>query len=202
MITNEHQYKVTKGKIADLQKVLDTLASEQSNLPPLAIEATRKGFLLKIAAMTEELEEYDDLKAGRGEITFASIAELPIALIKKRIKLGLTQKELADKLGIKEQMVQRYESNQYESVGFRRLIDVSEALEIEIPLTSVRKISVSQYPPYSKNSLETGNSMTNMGEVSMQAKSDSIKSSCSVQYNFLNKPKDFVKIWATLSMVK
>lgn len=137
MITNEHQYKVTKGKIADLQKVLDTLAAEQQDLTPLAVEATRKGFLLKIAAMTQELEEYDELKAGRGEITFASIAELPIALIKKRIKLGLTQKELADKLGIKEQMVQRYESNQYESVGFSRLIEVSEALEIEIPLTSV-----------------------------------------------------------------
>jgi HTH-type transcriptional regulator / antitoxin HipB len=137
MITNEHQYKVTKGKIADLQKVLNTLASEQQNLPPLVIEATRKGFLLKIAAMTQELEEYDELKAGRREITFASITELPIALIKKRIKLGLTQKELADKLGIKEQMVQRYESNQYESVGFSRLIEVSEALEIEIPLTSV-----------------------------------------------------------------
>jgi HTH-type transcriptional regulator / antitoxin HipB len=137
MITNEHQYKVTKGKIADLQKVLDTLAAEQQDLTPLAVEATRKGFLLKIAAMTQELEEYDELKAGRREITFASIAELPIALIKKRIKLGLTQKELADKLGIKEQMVQRYESNQYESVGFSRLIEVSEALEIEIPLTSV-----------------------------------------------------------------
>jgi HTH-type transcriptional regulator / antitoxin HipB len=137
MITNEHQYKITKGKIDDLQRVLDTLSTEQPNLPPIAIEATRKGFSLKIAEMTKELEEYDDLKAGRGEITIGSIAELPIALIKKRIKLGLTQKELADRLGIKEQMVQRYESNQYESVGFSRLIEVSKALEVEIPLTSV-----------------------------------------------------------------
>jgi HTH-type transcriptional regulator/antitoxin HigA len=137
MITNEHQYKVTKGKIDDLQRVLDTLNAEQQNLPAIAIEASRKGFSLKIAEMTKELEEYDELKAGRGEITIASIAELPIALIKKRIKLGLTQKELADKLGIKEQMVQRYESNHYESVGFSRLIEVSKALEVEIPLISV-----------------------------------------------------------------
>jgi HTH-type transcriptional regulator / antitoxin HipB len=137
MITNEHQYKVTKGKIADLQKVLDTLVSEQQHLPPLALEATRKGFSLKISEMSQELAEYNDLKTGRGEITFGSIAELPIALIKKRIKLGLTQKELADRLGIKEQMIQRYESSQYESVGFSRLIEVSKALEIEIPLTSV-----------------------------------------------------------------
>ena len=49
MISNEHQYKVTKGKIDDLQRVLDTLDAEQADLPPLMIEATRKGFLLKIS---------------------------------------------------------------------------------------------------------------------------------------------------------
>ena len=63
MISNEHQYKVTKGKIDDLQRVLDTLDAEQADLPPLMIEATRKGFLLKIAEMTKKLAEYDELKS-------------------------------------------------------------------------------------------------------------------------------------------
>jgi ribosome-binding protein aMBF1 (putative translation factor) len=36
--------------------------------------------------------------------------------IQKRISLGMTQKELAAKLGIKEQMVQRYEASGYESI--------------------------------------------------------------------------------------
>jgi HTH-type transcriptional regulator / antitoxin HipB len=138
MISNEHQYKVTKGKIDDLQRVLDTLDAEQSSSPPLAIKATRKGFLLKIAEMTKELADYDELKSGKGDISIGSISDLPIALIKKRIKLGMTQKELAEKLGIKEQMIQRYESSQYESAGFGRMVEVSEALEVHIPLTSVR----------------------------------------------------------------
>jgi transcriptional regulator with XRE-family HTH domain len=52
--------------------------------------------------------------------------------------LGMTQRELAEKLGMKEQMIQRYEASQYESAGFGRLVAVAEALEIAIPLTTVR----------------------------------------------------------------
>jgi HTH-type transcriptional regulator / antitoxin HipB len=137
MILNEHQYKVTKGKIDDLQRVLDTLEAEQTNVPPLMVEATRKGFSMKIAEMSQELAEYDELKAGRREIVMETIADLPIACIKKRIKLGMTQRELAEKLDMKEQMIQRYEASQYESVGFGRLVQVAEALEIAIPLTTV-----------------------------------------------------------------
>jgi hypothetical protein len=64
MILNEHQYKVTKGKIDDLQKVLDTLEAEQANVPPLMVEATRKGFAMKIAEMSQELAEYDEKRGG------------------------------------------------------------------------------------------------------------------------------------------
>jgi transcriptional regulator with XRE-family HTH domain len=44
------------------------------------------------------------------------IEDLPKVLIQKRISLSMTQRELAEKLGIKEQMVQRYESTAYESI--------------------------------------------------------------------------------------
>jgi ribosome-binding protein aMBF1 (putative translation factor) len=64
-----------------------------------------------------------------------TIADPPIACIKKQIKLGLTQRELAEKLDMKEQMIQRYEASQYESAGW--LVEVAEALEIAIPLTTV-----------------------------------------------------------------
>jgi len=37
-----------------------------------------------------------------------SLAELPEALIRARIAVGLTQKGLAGRLGLKEQQVQRY----------------------------------------------------------------------------------------------
>jgi transcriptional regulator with XRE-family HTH domain len=60
----------------------------------------------------------------------------------------MTQKELAAKLGTKEQMVQRYEASGYESIlrmrgyanganGFGRLAEVWNALSVSIPMMTV-----------------------------------------------------------------
>jgi HTH-type transcriptional regulator / antitoxin HigA len=76
MIQNEYQYKITKSKIDDLARVLTTLATEAESLPPLMVEATRNGFQTQINRMQTELQEYDDLKAGKVEITMSSIASL------------------------------------------------------------------------------------------------------------------------------
>jgi HTH-type transcriptional regulator / antitoxin HipB len=138
MIQNEYQYKITKSKIDDLARVLTTLATEAESLPPLMVEATRNGFQTQINRMQTELQEYDDLKAGKVEITMSSIEDLPKVLIQKRISLGMTQRELAEKLGIKEQMVQRYESTAYESISYQRLIDVWNTLKTSIPMMVVR----------------------------------------------------------------
>ncbi len=138
MIQNEYQYKITKSKIEDLARVLTTLVTEAESLPPLMIEATRNGFQTQINQMQTELQEYDDLKAGKVEITMSSIEDLPKVLIQKRISLGMTQRELAEKLGIKEQMVQRYESTAYESISYQRLIDVWNTLKTSIPMMVVR----------------------------------------------------------------
>ncbi|WP_310423002.1 helix-turn-helix transcriptional regulator [Chamaesiphon sp. VAR_48_metabat_135_sub] len=46
---------------------------------------------------------------------------------------GMTQGELADKIGIKEQQIQRYESNHYQAVGFDRLLEIARILSILVP---------------------------------------------------------------------
>jgi HTH-type transcriptional regulator / antitoxin HipB len=138
MIQNEYQYKITKSKMDDLVKVLTTLAAEAESLPPLMVAATQNGFQTQIDRMQTELQEYEDLKSGKVEITMGAIEDLPKVLIQKRISLGMTQRELAEKLGIKEQMVQRYESTGYESISYQRLIEVWNALETSIPMMIIR----------------------------------------------------------------
>lgn len=51
----------------------------------------------------------------------------------------MTQKELAEKMGVKEQQVQRDEANQYSSAGFQRITAVTEALNIKIQETHILK---------------------------------------------------------------
>jgi transcriptional regulator with XRE-family HTH domain len=46
-----------------------------------------------------------------------------------RIAIGMTQKELAEKMGVKEQQVQRDEANQYSLAGFQHIA----AVKVEVP---------------------------------------------------------------------
>jgi HTH-type transcriptional regulator / antitoxin HipB len=137
MIQNEHQYKVTQGAIKDFQQAIKKLLEQADTLQPIQISHVQESFQIQINELQAQLQEYDDLKAGKIEIKMGSIEDLPKVLIQKRISLGMTQKELAAKLGIKEQMVQRYESNGYESISYNRLTDVWNALETSIPMMTV-----------------------------------------------------------------
>jgi HTH-type transcriptional regulator / antitoxin HipB len=137
MIQNEHQYKVTQGAIKDFQQAIERLLEQSALLQPLQISLVQKSFQTQIDELQVQLQEYDDLKAGKVEITMGAIEDLSKVLIQKRISLGMTQKELAEKLGIKEQMVQRYESNGYESISYHRLTEVWNALNTTIPIMTV-----------------------------------------------------------------
>jgi HTH-type transcriptional regulator/antitoxin HigA len=61
-----------------------------------------------------------------------SLAELPGILIRARIAQGLSQRELAGKLGLKEQQIQRYEAEEYSTANVLRLAEVANALDLNI----------------------------------------------------------------------
>lgn len=65
-------------------------------------------------------------------IEATGIGEFPTALIRARIARGLTQRELAERLGIAEQAIQRYEATDYLGVSFSRLVEIAEALDLTV----------------------------------------------------------------------
>jgi HTH-type transcriptional regulator/antitoxin HigA len=76
---------------------------------------------------------YDRLRAGQvTKFEARSLADLPEILIQARIARGLSQRELGDYLGLKEQQVQRYEAERYRSASLDRLVEVSDALGVQI----------------------------------------------------------------------
>lgn len=56
------------------------------------------------------------------------IEKLPEMLIEERYRLGLTQKQIAERMGLKEQQIQRYEATKYQSASLRRIGEVAKAL--------------------------------------------------------------------------
>jgi HTH-type transcriptional regulator / antitoxin HipB len=127
MIQNEHQYKVTQTKLRELEQSSIDLDVNRSNLSDRLLQAEKQGIKVLIDRLRSEVVEYDNLKQQRTPIQISSIEELAIGLIKARIAVGMTQKELATKIGVQEQQIQRYEADRYASAS---LTEIDRALEI------------------------------------------------------------------------
>ena len=53
---------------------------------------------------------------------------VPRTLIRARIARGLSHRQLAQLVGLKEQQIQRYESNDYSNVDLGRVQEIARAL--------------------------------------------------------------------------
>lgn len=131
MITNQRQYLNTQAQAERFRRALAAPVAE--GLHPKAAKAMRDGLRSQLRDLETELAEYDALR--RGDIVTLeaeSIIGIGEALIKARIVRNLTQKQLADRLSIAEQQIQRYESTQYRSVATERLQQVADALRLRV----------------------------------------------------------------------
>ena len=133
MIQNERQYKITQTKLRDLKLDRATLDLPDFDLHPRLILARKNSLNILIGELEQEIAEYDRLKSGQiTKFPIESLQDLPNVMIKARIAVGMTQKELAEKIGVQEQQIQRYEANNYRAVGLDRLQEVMSALDIRI----------------------------------------------------------------------
>ena len=128
MIKNERQYHLTRAQAEKFRKSLSAMESSDDPFAPVHRAAMH--------AQCEELEaemlQYEALRSGRQRaFSVQSLQDLPVALIKARIAMGLTQRELAKRLGVREQQVQRWESEDYQNAGLDALRSVAETLNLE-----------------------------------------------------------------------
>jgi ribosome-binding protein aMBF1 (putative translation factor) len=73
------------------------------------------------------------LRSGRRRsLALESIEELPKTLIQARIAAGLSQEELAGKLGLKPQQIQRYEATNYQGASLERVNEILRALGVKL----------------------------------------------------------------------
>jgi HTH-type transcriptional regulator / antitoxin HipB len=133
MIQNERQYRITQTKLREFEQELALLNPQDLTVHPRQIIGWTNSLNIIIGGLKQEIAEYEQLKSGN-VLTFVlgSIEDLPTILIKARIAAGLTQKDLAEKIGIQEQQIQRYEANHYGSASFDRLRTIATALKVEI----------------------------------------------------------------------
>jgi DNA-binding Xre family transcriptional regulator len=137
MIKNEKQYKITKKKLQVIYEEIDRIKGGREDVP-----SKDRLNLVSLQVFQEQLEKeilaYDLLKTkALSVLEERSIDELPELLIQFKILSGLTQKEFSQKIGMKEQQLQRYESDNFNGISFKNLLKLLHAIGLEITVKGI-----------------------------------------------------------------
>src|SRR3989304_1948190 len=155
MITNERQYRITSAQLEKFRKAIDDFdikavikQTKSKVLAKVELDALRSEY----ENLSMQLREYETLKSGTVEILKASsLEELPSILIRARIAKRLSQRQLADAIGLKEQQIQRYEAEEYASANLSRLTKVAKALDLNISEIAEFKATSQRFPDVDKD---------------------------------------------------
>ena len=134
MIKNERQYRITKAQAVKFSDALNGLRQrpDDDGIHPLMAKAQEDALSSQLADLENELHEYESLKAGDFQMDSLSVvADLPLILIKARIAQGLSQRDLAERVGLKEQQIQRYEATDYASANLARIKEVASVFRVK-----------------------------------------------------------------------
>ena len=133
MIKNERQYRIAKAQVAKFEGALKTFASKSRKdkaTHPKLVRAQKDGIQSQLDSLNGEVREYEELQNGKvAAPDLGYIAVVPQDLIRARIAAGLTQKDLAKRLGMAEQQIQQYEAKDYESVSLARIAEIAKAIQ-------------------------------------------------------------------------
>lgn len=114
-----------------LKDALTAAKGTKGKMPARVYKAMLKGIESQIEELREELRKYEDLRRARA-LHLGSAEGLPELLIQARVARGYTQGDLASRLKLKPQQIQKYEATGYRSASLARVIDVMKALDLQL----------------------------------------------------------------------
>lgn len=133
MIRSEAEYRQAVRTLGDQERRLAEQQArlEQMDLKPAEMKRVMDPMQSFHQQLAEEVASYERLKRGEfDEIhSLRGIGEL---LIATRIYRGLTQRELAQRLGVHESQISRDERNEYHNITLERAARILELLGIEL----------------------------------------------------------------------
>ena len=134
MIKNERQYRITKAEAEKFQGSLNGWdPTPPDGIDPVVHAAQKSALESQLRDLRRDVADYETLRSGRQPVLEVdSFEEFPDALVRARIAVGLSQKELAERLGLKEQQIQKYEATSYSAASHARMTEVVNALGLRV----------------------------------------------------------------------
>jgi len=133
MIRNETEYQQAVAKIdAERMRLTEHIeAWKKQGFTADQVAKLREPLESFHMQFVEEVQSYERLKRGQFS-EFENLHGLGQTLIGLRIARGMTQRQLAERLGVNETMVSRDERNEYHGITVDRVKRVLDALGVRL----------------------------------------------------------------------
>ncbi|MGN7876656.1 helix-turn-helix domain-containing protein [Roseateles sp. 22389] len=136
IISTDRQARELQQEIDRINAALSseqTLRSVIEGLPELAIEGIRRSLATERRELVKKLEAYRRAQEGDVELLQQLAGDdLGDLLIAARLAQNWKQKDLARKLGLQEQAIQRWEAERYRSINLTNYMKVARALSLSL----------------------------------------------------------------------
>lgn len=136
MIRSDVELEETRSKLReqDARVVTYRRELERDGLPPADVERALEPVRSFAEQLRENIEEYERVRRGELPVV-TSVEGLGPALVAARVAGGVTQRELAVRLGVHESQVSRDERNDYQGVTLERASKVLAAVGVTFRAT-------------------------------------------------------------------
>ncbi len=133
MIKNQKQAGITNTRLAELKNAKEIFEEQSKDKTTAKYRLEINSINSLITELENDIQVYEGLVNGNFNILQAkSLDELPKVLIAARLAQNMSQKELGELVGVKEQQIQRYEATDYETASLPRIIEISMALNLNM----------------------------------------------------------------------
>ena len=136
MLRTEREYEEALRR---LQEVRDSAEKQRASLetsgfPPEHVELAMSPMIAFLDSIQGEIDWYEH--ARQGEVRpISNLTSIGLSLIALRLARGLTQRQLAERLGINEAQISKDERNEYHGISVDRAQRILDALEGTVTVT-------------------------------------------------------------------
>lgn len=137
IILNESDARLARARLAKLSESKSpeqTLKPVIAGLPPevtILVDRMIKAERISLAAAIEAYETARD-SGNAADLQQISSNDPGITLIVARVAKGYSQRDLAWRLGVKEQQIQRYEADRYSSISIKNYSRIAALLGVQL----------------------------------------------------------------------
>lgn len=133
MIKNEKQYKIAKSHLEKWLKNQQVANVVQAGAPEWILNEQKLAVNEQVRQLQAEIKEYEDTVSGGIQALPdpRMVDDIPTLLIRWRIARKFTQKELAQYAGIHENLLQKYEAENYSGASYQTIMHIAHVLKNE-----------------------------------------------------------------------